>query len=76
MKRNVTSLFFLSPILMLLERSTGILYNAYENIHFQNRTRKGSLCTTLTRSLLLMIQGAFVDSVDQDQTAQNVQSDL
>ena len=31
---------------------------------------------TSTLSLLLMTQEAFVDSVDQDQTAQNVQSDL
>ena len=30
----------------------------------------------LTFSLLLTTQEAFVDSVDQDQTAQNVQSDL
>ena len=30
----------------------------------------------LTLSLLLTTQEAFVDSVDQDQTAQNVQSDL
>ena len=30
----------------------------------------------LTLSLLLTIQEAFVDSADQDQTAQNVQSDL
>ena len=31
---------------------------------------------TLTLSLLRMTQEAFVDSVDQDQTAQNVMSDL
>ena len=31
---------------------------------------------TLTFSLLMTTQEAFVDSVDQDQTAQNVQSDL
>ena len=31
---------------------------------------------SLTLSLLLMTQEAFVDSVDQDQTAQSVQSDL
>ena len=30
----------------------------------------------LNLSLLLTVQAAFVDSVDQDQTAQNVQSDL
>ena len=30
----------------------------------------------LTLSLLMTTQKAFVDSVDQDQTAQNVQSDL
>ena len=30
----------------------------------------------LTISLLMTTQEAFVDSVDQDQTAQNVQSDL
>ena len=30
----------------------------------------------LTLSLLVTTQEAFVDSVDQDQTAQNVQSDL
>ena len=29
-----------------------------------------------TLSLLMTTQEAFVDSVDQDQTAQNVQSDL
>ena len=30
----------------------------------------------LTLSLLMMKQEAFVDSEDQDQTAQNMQSDL
>ena len=30
----------------------------------------------LTLSLLMMTQAAFVDSADQDQTAQDVQSDL
>ena len=30
----------------------------------------------LTLSLLMTAQEPFVDSVDQDQTAQNVQSDL
>ena len=30
----------------------------------------------LTLSSLMMTQEAFVDNVDQDQTAQNVQSDL
>ena len=35
-----------------------------------------SSCNTLTLFLLMRIQEAFVDSVDQDQTAQNVQSDL
>ena len=35
------------------------------------------LCVViLTLSLLMTTQGAFVDSVDQDQNAQNVQSDL
>ena len=29
-----------------------------------------------TLSLLMTTQGGFVDSIDQDQTAQNVQSDL
>ena len=31
--------------------------------------------TQLTLSLLMMTQGAFVDSVDQDQTAQSMHSD-
>ena len=32
--------------------------------------------TELTLSILMTTQEAFVDSVDQDQTVQNVQSDL
>ena len=32
--------------------------------------------TPLILSLLMMTQGAFVDSLDQDQTSQNVPSDL
>ena len=47
-----------------------------------NASRRPTECagnhgnSQLTLSLLLRIQEAFVDSVDQDQTAQNVQSDL
>ena len=36
----------------------------------------GNGLTLLTLSLLLMTREAFVDSVDQDPTAQNVRSDL
>ena len=35
-----------------------------------------ALVYPLTLSLLLLTQEAFVDSVDQDQTAQNLLSDL
>ena len=35
-----------------------------------------SIRTLLTLSLLMTTQEDFLDSVDQDQTAQNVQSDL
>ena len=44
-------------------------------VHFQYSLEKICL-QTLTLSLLLMTQEAFVDSVDQDQSKQNVQSDL
>ena len=42
----------------------------------QNQGLSGKGLRALILSLLMTIQEAFVDSVDQDQTAQNVQSDL
>ena len=52
------------------------------SLHFPTMFLKSSISWTLnlwidlTLSLLLTKQEAFVDSVDQDQTAQMVQSDL
>ena len=48
------------------DTSLQVLENVFDKQPFSN----------LTLSLLMVTQKAFVDSVDQDQTAQNVQSDL
>ena len=48
------------------EKQFPFLPQVFEHTHTSN----------LTLSLLLMTQEAFVDNVDQDQTAQNEQSDI
>ena len=61
---------------LLITSNFSFSHSVFKRLVSQGR-QKVSLCGNgLTLPLLLMTQGFFVDHVDQDQIAQNVQSDL